>query len=77
MSYLNEPMVIPWASLQDQFGADFTRTRKFKEKFLTQLKSVLAVYPQARVAVSEEKGTRGLKLEPSPTHVGRARLLSP
>jgi hypothetical protein len=69
MSYLRERAVVPWASLQLQFGADFTRTRAFREAFLQHLKAVLVVYPAARV----DSSPAGLVLTPSPTHVPRLR----
>jgi hypothetical protein len=65
MSYLRKPTVIPWPALEAQFGADYTRTRAFKEAFLRQLKAVLVLYPQATVQASPE----GLELRPSPTHI--------
>jgi hypothetical protein len=69
MSYLEEPTVVPWAALQGQFGAEFGRTRKFKEKFLERLRLVQQLYPAARVRPSEDRKHPGLILEPSPTHV--------
>lgn len=69
MSYLEEPVTIPWRSLQEQFGGDFARTRAFKEKFLERLKLVKQIYPAARVRPSENMRKPGLILEPSPTHV--------
>jgi hypothetical protein len=65
MSYLRRQIVIPWEALQTQFGADYRLTRQFKANFLTQLKAVLAVYPEAKVEAIEE----GLQLRPSPTPV--------
>ena len=65
MSYLREPTEIRWASLEMQFGADYTRTRAFKEAFLEKLKVVRELYPAARVAPA----VGGLSLWPSPTHV--------
>ena len=76
MSYLDEPVTIPWTSLERQFGGDFGRTRAFKEKFLERLKLVKALYPAARVQPSADKLKPGLVLEPSPTHVPRLRLNS-
>jgi len=67
MSYLSRPAVIPWEALQMQFGADYTRLRAFKEAFVGHLKAVQVVYPEARFEVLEQ----GLKLMPSPTHVGK------
>ncbi len=68
-SYLKKPTVIPWQSLEGQFGADYTRTRDFKQKFLHHLRAVHAVYGEARFALDPH----GLELLPSPTHVRRVR----
>ena len=69
MSYLEEATVVPWASLEAQFGGNFTRPRAFKEKFLERLKLVQQLYPAARVRPSSNKRKPGLLIEPSPTHV--------
>ena len=73
MSYLQgTSRPIPWPSLQVQFGAGYATdaqgTRDFKKAFLRELKSVLTVYPRARV----ELDRRGLVLKESPTHVSIA-----
>ena len=65
MSYLRKPTLIPWLALEAQFGADYIRTRKFREAFLGHLKAVLVIYPDANVEPLPE----GLELRPSPTHV--------
>ncbi len=70
MSYLRRPTNIPWAALQMQFGAEYSRVRDFKKYFLLQLKKVEQVYRNARVESTE----RGLLLKPSPPHV---RMLKP
>jgi len=67
LSYLKRPVVIPWAALLTQFGADYARPRDFRKKFVVHLVDVLRVYPDARVRVEE----RGLRLAPSPPHVRR------
>ncbi len=69
LSYLEEPTVIPWGSLQFQFGGDFARKEDFKRKFLERLQLVKQLYPAARVRPSEDRRRPGLILEPSPTHV--------
>jgi hypothetical protein len=69
MSYLQEPVTIPWAALELQFGGDYAERHRFKAKFLERLKLVKAVYPAARVRASEDRRNQGLILEPSPTHV--------
>jgi hypothetical protein len=66
MSYLKKPTAIPWRALETQFGSDYTRTRDFKKKFLTQLKSVVTVY-QVNVDSTEES----LILKPSRSHIPR------
>jgi len=67
---LSKPMVIPWASLELQFGSDYSDPRNFRRSFLKQLKKVKTVYPQAQVQPVPRKG---LKLLPSPTHVAKLR----
>lgn len=49
MSYLKRPCLIPWRSLQSQFGADYSRQRDFCQRFLRSLRLVLTLYPDARV----------------------------
>ena len=67
MSYLRRSCLIPWPALQDQFGADYTRMRDFRRRFVRLLAAVLRVYPAACVTETD----RGLLLYPSPTHVPR------
>ena len=67
LSYLRKPTEIPWPVLQIQFGADYTRTRGFKESFLHHLRAVITLYPEANV----EDGERGLLLKPSKPHVAQ------
>jgi len=71
--YLQKPVEIPWAGLQLQFGADYTRERDFKAAFLQHLRAVGVVYPEAKV----EEGERGLILKPSRPHVARMPELLP
>ncbi len=65
MSYLREKTHIPWFMVQAQFGADYDRLRDFKRNFLTQLKTVLIVYPEAKVDLDESN----LILKPSQPHI--------
>jgi len=65
LSYLRTPTEIPWAVLQMQFGADYTHTRQFKAAFLSHLRAVHVLYPEANV----EEGEQGLLLKPSKPHV--------
>jgi len=65
MSYLDKPTEIPWVALALQFGSDYGQLRQFRYNFLRQLRAVITLYPDARVA----EGETGLVLKPSPTHV--------
>ena len=65
MSYLKRPTVIPWQSLQAQFGADYGRPRDFRRKTLVHLTDVLRAYPTVRVGRTDA----GLRLYPSPPHI--------
>lgn len=65
MSYLRKNTTIPWEALQVQFGSNYSRIRDFKRYFLTQLRSVLIVYPEAKVGYDEG----GLILSPSKPHI--------
>lgn len=67
MSYLRKPTVIPWEALQLQFGAEYKRTRAFKEAFLKHLRAVCAIYTEVQV----EPSAHGLLLKPSRTHITR------
>ena len=71
LSYLKKQTHIPWAALETQFGAEYERTRDFKKKFLTQLKSVSVVYPEARI----EDGESCLILRPSKPHIPVSPLI--
>lgn len=72
MSYLRKAALIPWVSLQSQFGAgyalDAQGVRDFKRAFLRELKKVLLCYP---ANVEEAQEGYGLLLKPSRTHVKR------
>lgn len=67
MSYLQRETTVPWAALEVQFGAGYKRTRDFKAAFVEHLKSVLAVYWEAKASGTD----RGLFLRPSQPHVRR------
>lgn len=68
-SFLKEQVFIPWVSLKNQLGCDYTDDsqglRNFKRKFLQALKKVWLIYPEANVSPDE----KGLTLYPSDTHV--------
>jgi len=72
LSYLKKPSSIPWKALQLQFGADYSRTRDFRNKFLTQLKSVCLIYPEAKLDTNENS----LILKPSKSHIQSLPKLS-
>lgn len=76
MSYLRRKTAIPWELLRLQFGSHLADTRQgrhqFKRNFTDHLASVLVVYRDAKVEVTED----GVVLTPSPPHV-RARRLRP
>jgi hypothetical protein len=61
-----KPQTITWSALKAQFGPDYDRARKFREKFVPALKTVLTVYPKARVEID---ATGGLVLWNSPPPV--------
>lgn len=65
MYSLRKPTVIPWQSLQMQFGAEYKRLIDFRAAFKEHLKKVCIVYPEAKV----DFAPGGLLLKPSPTHV--------
>lgn len=48
-----KPQTITWQTLKSQFGPDYNRLRKFREKFVLALKTVLTVYPDAKIDVTE------------------------
>jgi len=60
---------IPWESLKNQFGANYSDTPKglfnFKSEFIKKLKDVCFYYPEAKVEVTDS----GLKLQQSPPHI--------
>lgn len=70
MSFLRRRELVDWRALQAQFGANYPQTaeglRDFRTAFRAQWKAVSAVYPEARIDVSDAKH---VVLLPSPTHV--------
>lgn len=72
MSYMRrQTSPIPWEGLLLQFGSNFASPdrsqvlRDFRKAFLTALRTVQVVYPQAKVSVGE----KGVVLHPSPPHI--------
>jgi hypothetical protein len=73
MSRVHRQSQIPWSSLLLQFGSQASTKQarhKFRSDFADHLARVMAVYPDANVAVAPE----GLILLPSRTHVPPRRL---
>jgi len=68
---LGKPQFIPWASLHEQFGQDFSRVRRFREFYLGLLPQVRASYPEARF----ETDGRGMVLYHSAPPVRKRPLV--
>ena len=51
---LDKPTFITWAALKEQFGQDYTRMRKFREKFTQALGQVWTQYQGARVEIDDQ-----------------------
>jgi hypothetical protein len=66
-SYLKSSTVVTWDQLQMQFGAEYGRSRAFKEAFTDALRKVQIVYPAAKIQTNDQ----GVLVSPSPTHVPR------
>lgn len=64
-SYLAKPCEIPWPALALQFGASYAEPRQFRYFFLRQARSVIRLYPTARIS----EGTHGLILSPASPHI--------
>lgn len=67
LSYVRKTQLVPWLSMSNQFGSDYARLRDFKAVIIRQLGDVLAVYPGANVAITND----GLLLSPSRTAIPR------
>lgn len=63
---------VAWPLLKDQFGPDFDRLRKFREKFMEALRQVHTVYPAAKIDVTGQ----GLFLYTSPPPVAKTSVRS-
>ncbi|MCB0843189.1 MAG: plasmid encoded RepA protein [Bacteroidetes bacterium] len=69
----NKPQPITWVKLYEQFGTGYTRIRDFRAAFLSTLKQVKLVYPDARLEEFKDKKTGisgGLLLYNSPPAIG-------
>jgi hypothetical protein len=65
---LSADVSVSWPALGAQFGAGFSRPRRFRAHFIECLQLALAAYPDARVTVDDN----GLVLRPSRPAVARA-----
>jgi hypothetical protein len=70
---LSQPTTIAWPALYAQFGASYAHLHHFKPRFLESLKTALIVYPDAQVALPDD---RGLILYTSPPPVRERRLIA-
>jgi hypothetical protein len=68
-----KPQTITWPALKAQFGPDYDRLRKFRERFAPALKTVLTAYPSARI----ETADTGLVLRNSPPPVLKRQVVTP
>jgi hypothetical protein len=68
-----EEQLVSWQALKTQFGPDYDRLRKFREKFLVALKAVHTVYPTAKI----EKDNTGLLLRCSQPPVPKKQIVMP
>ncbi|NOY51177.1 MAG: hypothetical protein GXO88_11545 [Chlorobi bacterium] len=67
LTRMKKPTIAPWDALMDQLGAHYKERKTFKFNFLQALKSVLEVYPNAKI----QEHKRGLLLYPSLPHVAK------
>lgn len=65
---LDNEMHITWAALHDQFGAGFPAAWRMKATFIDAMNLALAVYPEARVDMTE----KGVTLHPSPSAIPKS-----
>lgn len=67
---LDKPLPVSWLALKGQFGNGFGRINNFRSKFSKSLALSMAVYPAAKVEVTE----RGLTLHPSRPPVSATKV---
>jgi Plasmid encoded RepA protein len=51
---LTKPMPVSWNAMHEQFGAGFESIRSFRQSFKKSLEFALAVYPDAKVDVTDK-----------------------
>jgi hypothetical protein len=66
---LRRDVEVGWPALFSQFGAGFSRLRRFRAHFVECLNLAMAAYPEARVELSE----RGVMLRPSRPAIAKAQ----
>ena len=69
--HLGKPSMVSWQQLSQQFGHSYREQRTFRRFFLDSLKRVSAVYPEAKLKISDA----GVLLLPSRPHL--ASIKSP
>jgi len=67
--HLSKPSMVSWEQLSNQFGHNYGLPRKFRHFFLGSLKRVSAVYPEAKLQISES----GVLLLPSRPHLANTK----
>ena len=67
--HLSKPSMVSWEQLSNQFGHNYGLPRKFRHFFLDSLKRVSAVYPEAKLQISES----GVLLLPSRRHLANTK----
>ena len=70
--HLQNPSMISWAQLSNQFGHNYGLPRKFRHFFLDSLRRVMCVYPEAKLKVNEA----GVLLLPSRPHLAGVKKLA-
>ena len=70
--HLSRPSMVSWEQLSGQFGHNYGLPRKFRHFFLDSLKRVSAVYPEAKLTISDG----GVLLLPSRPHVANPKSLA-
>jgi hypothetical protein len=66
-----KPAFIPWTSLKEQFGPDYTKMFNFKREFRHTLAQVLRRYQTARIELDD----KGITARTSPPPVGKRFML--
>jgi hypothetical protein len=69
---LKEDRLVPWTALKAQFGTGFSKLYHFKNKFPGTLALATAVYPDAKVEITEQ----GVILKPSRPPVAPRQISS-